>query len=178
MNSQFLVYELTSICIFVKFHIELHCIFCDSLLKCLRKQSTDYGYAENATFGCIFFPSFGTLMTATLEWEGTPAFIIGIARGVSATIGIAATFVYPKLQSRISTIRVGLWSIWSQVCITIISYCHHRIIRLFINHLYVYVYAVELTTTMHCFHLGSQQNHICIHVDGRSGGVSTRVMDV
>lgn len=59
--------------------------------------------------------SFGTLMTATLEWEGTPAFIIGIARGVSATIGIAATLIYPALQSHISTVRTGLWSIWSQV---------------------------------------------------------------
>ncbi|XP_054783353.1 solute carrier family 40 member 2-like isoform X2 [Prosopis cineraria] len=64
----------------------------------------------------LFFTvlSFGTLMTATLEWEGIPAYVIGIARGVSAVIGIAATVVYPVLQSRISTIRTGLWSIWSQ----------------------------------------------------------------
>lgn len=54
-------------------------------------------------------------MTATLEWEGIPAYVIGIARGVSAVIGIAATVVYPVLQSHISTIRTGLWSIWSQV---------------------------------------------------------------
>ncbi|CAJ1969557.1 unnamed protein product [Sphenostylis stenocarpa] len=58
--------------------------------------------------------SFGTLMTATLEWEGIPAYVIGLARGISAVIGIAATIVYPVLQSRISTIRTGLWSIWSQ----------------------------------------------------------------
>ncbi|XP_031103949.1 solute carrier family 40 member 2-like [Ipomoea triloba] len=58
--------------------------------------------------------SFGTLMTATLEWEGIPAYIIGIARGISAAIGIAATFLYPVLQSQISTLRTGLWSIWSQ----------------------------------------------------------------
>ncbi|GMN40476.1 hypothetical protein TIFTF001_009697 [Ficus carica] len=58
--------------------------------------------------------SFGTLMTATLEWEGIPAFVIGIARGISAAIGIAATLVYPILQSRISTLRTGIWSIWSQ----------------------------------------------------------------
>ncbi|XP_038883885.1 solute carrier family 40 member 2-like isoform X2 [Benincasa hispida] len=64
----------------------------------------------------LFFTvlSFGTLMTATLEWEGIPAYIIGIARGISATIGIAATLVYPIVQSRISTLRTGLWSIWSQ----------------------------------------------------------------
>lgn len=64
----------------------------------------------------LFFTvlSFGTLMTATLEWEGIPAYVIGIARGVSATIGIAATFLYPILESHISTLRTGLWSIWSQ----------------------------------------------------------------
>lgn len=58
--------------------------------------------------------SFGTLMTATLEWEGIPAYIIGIARGVSAIIGIAATFLYPVLESQIATLRTGLWSIWLQ----------------------------------------------------------------
>lgn len=54
-------------------------------------------------------------MTATLEWEGIPAYVIGLARGISALIGIAATIVYPLLQSHISSIRTGLWSIWSQV---------------------------------------------------------------
>lgn len=54
-------------------------------------------------------------MTATLEWEGIAAYIIGIARGISATIGIGATFLYPLLESHISTLRTGLWSIWSQV---------------------------------------------------------------
>ncbi|KAE8099092.1 hypothetical protein FH972_017100 [Carpinus fangiana] len=58
--------------------------------------------------------SFGTLMIADLEWEGIPAYVTSIARGISAVIGISATFVYPVLQSRISTIRTGLWSIWSQ----------------------------------------------------------------
>ncbi|KAJ9185438.1 hypothetical protein P3X46_005076 [Hevea brasiliensis] len=58
--------------------------------------------------------SFGTLMTATLEWEGIPAVVIGIARGVSALIGIGATLAYPILQSHIHTLRAGLWSIWSQ----------------------------------------------------------------
>lgn len=58
--------------------------------------------------------SFGSLMTATLEWEGIPTYVIGIARGITATVGIAATFLYPVLQSHISTLRTGLWSIWSQ----------------------------------------------------------------
>ncbi|RVW74809.1 Solute carrier family 40 member 2 [Vitis vinifera] len=74
--------------------------------------------------------SFGTLMTAALEWEGIPAYIIGIGRGISATIGIAATFVYPILQSRISILRTGLWSIWSQwtfllICIASIWIQNH-----------------------------------------------------
>ncbi|KAL2337642.1 hypothetical protein Fmac_012088 [Flemingia macrophylla] len=64
----------------------------------------------------LFFTvlSFGTLMTATLEWEGIPAYVIGIARGASAVIGIAATVVYPAVQPHLSSIRTGLWSIWSQ----------------------------------------------------------------
>lgn len=52
-------------------------------------------------------------MTATLHWEGIPAYVIGIGRGISASFGIAATVVYPMLH--ISTIRTQLWSIWSLV---------------------------------------------------------------
>ncbi|RVW74824.1 Solute carrier family 40 member 1 [Vitis vinifera] len=63
----------------------------------------------------LLVKGFGTLMTVALQWEGIPAYFIGIARGISAAIGIAATFVYPILQSHISTLRTGLWSIWSQV---------------------------------------------------------------
>ncbi|XP_048503933.1 solute carrier family 40 member 2-like [Beta vulgaris subsp. vulgaris] len=58
--------------------------------------------------------SFGSLMTASLEWQGIPAYVIGIARGISAIVGITATFTYPILESRLSTLRTGLWSIWSQ----------------------------------------------------------------
>ncbi|XP_038694832.1 solute carrier family 40 member 2-like isoform X2 [Tripterygium wilfordii] len=58
--------------------------------------------------------SFGILMIAALEWNGIPAYVIGIARGISATIGIGATVAYPVLHSHISTLRTGLWSIWSQ----------------------------------------------------------------
>jgi iron-regulated transporter 1 len=59
-------------------------------------------------------------MTATLEWKGIPAFVIGIARGISAIIGMAATVLYPILQSHASTLRPGLWAIWSQVILC----CH------------------------------------------------------
>ncbi|MFS7976722.1 putative ferroportin-1 [Helianthus anomalus] len=53
-------------------------------------------------------------MTATLEWDGILAYIIGTGRGISAIIGISATFLYPLMETRISTLRTGLWSIWSQ----------------------------------------------------------------
>lgn len=59
-------------------------------------------------------------MTAALQWQGIPAYVIGIARGISAMIGIGATFGYPILESRISTLRTGLWSIWSQVLVLVI----------------------------------------------------------
>ncbi|KAH7667506.1 Ferroportin-1 protein [Dioscorea alata] len=58
--------------------------------------------------------SFGTLMTATLQWKGIPAYIIGLARGFSAIVGISATMIYPIVHSHISTLRTGLWSIWTQ----------------------------------------------------------------
>ncbi|XP_021731205.1 solute carrier family 40 member 1-like isoform X2 [Chenopodium quinoa] len=64
--------------------------------------------------------SFGSLMTAVLEWEGIPAYQIGIARGISAIVGITATFTYPILESKIATLRTGLWSIWSQWSILLI----------------------------------------------------------
>ncbi|KAJ4891918.1 Solute carrier family 40 member 1 [Raphanus sativus] len=51
----------------------------------------------------LFFTvlSFGTLMTATLQWEGIPTYIIGIGRGISATVGLAATVIYPLMKSHI-----------------------------------------------------------------------------
>lgn len=58
--------------------------------------------------------SFGSLMTAALESDGIPAYVISIGRGLSAGIGISATYAYPVLQSHISTIRTGIWSVWSQ----------------------------------------------------------------
>ncbi|KAH9616963.1 hypothetical protein KSS87_001426 [Heliosperma pusillum] len=64
--------------------------------------------------------SFGSLMTATLEWKGIPAYVISIGRGISATIGITATFTYPILESRISPLRTGIWAIWSQWSLLVI----------------------------------------------------------
>ncbi|EEE65881.1 hypothetical protein OsJ_21691 [Oryza sativa Japonica Group] len=47
---------------------------------------------------------------------GDPAYVISLARGVSAAVGIAATWVYPAAHARVSTLRAGLWSIWAQWC--------------------------------------------------------------
>ncbi|VAI24717.1 unnamed protein product [Triticum turgidum subsp. durum] len=55
-------------------------------------------------------------MTATLDWEGIPAYVTSLARGFSAMVGIAATVVYPAAHARLSTLRTGLWSIWTQWC--------------------------------------------------------------
>uniref|UniRef100_A0A0E0E2V1 Solute carrier family 40 member n=1 Tax=Oryza meridionalis TaxID=40149 RepID=A0A0E0E2V1_9ORYZ len=60
--------------------------------------------------------SFGTLMTATLDWKGVPAYVISLARGVSAAVGIAATWAYPAAHARLATLRTGLWSVWAQWC--------------------------------------------------------------
>ncbi|KAF7096750.1 hypothetical protein CFC21_098647 [Triticum aestivum] len=60
--------------------------------------------------------SFGTLMTATLDWKGIPAYVISLARGFSAVVGIAATLLYPVVHSWVSTLRTGLWSVWMQWC--------------------------------------------------------------
>ncbi|XP_020085847.1 solute carrier family 40 member 1-like isoform X1 [Ananas comosus] len=64
--------------------------------------------------------SFGTLMTATLDWKGIPAYVISLARGFSAIVGITATVAYPIVHSRLSTLRTGLWSIWMQWCFLLV----------------------------------------------------------
>ncbi|KAK3130647.1 hypothetical protein QOZ80_6BG0496110 [Eleusine coracana subsp. coracana] len=65
--------------------------------------------------------SFGTLMTATLDWMGIPAYVISLARGFSAVVGIGATLLYPAVHAWVSTLRTGLWSIWMQWCCLVVS---------------------------------------------------------
>ncbi|KAJ4845039.1 hypothetical protein Tsubulata_010828 [Turnera subulata] len=57
---------------------------------------------------------FTVLSYLRMARTGIPTFVIGIARGISAMVGIGATFVYPVVQSRIPTLRTVLWSIWYQ----------------------------------------------------------------
>ena len=44
--------------------------------------------------------SLGLLMTAYLKWHGMDETTLGLARGLGAASGIAATFAFPVLQSR------------------------------------------------------------------------------
>lgn len=59
--------------------------------------------------------SFGSFMTAVLNWRGIPAYALGLARGVAAICGILATVIYPVVHARLNTVRTGIWSIWIQV---------------------------------------------------------------
>jgi iron-regulated transporter 1 len=59
--------------------------------------------------------SFGSFMTAVLNWRGIPPYILGLARGLAAIVGIFATVIYPIIHARIQTVRTGIWSIWIQV---------------------------------------------------------------
>ncbi|XP_058110463.1 solute carrier family 40 member 1-like isoform X2 [Magnolia sinica] len=96
--------------------LKLPCI--DAWLVYLKQEVVLPGVALSLLYFTVL--SFGTLMTAALEWKGIPAYVIGIARGVSAIVGIAATLVYPIVHSRISTLRTGLWSIWTQWCFLLV----------------------------------------------------------
>ncbi|KAL2633833.1 hypothetical protein R1flu_005312 [Riccia fluitans] len=72
--------------------------------------------------------SFGSLMTAVLNWSGVPAYVLGLARGVAAIVGILATVAYPILQPKLQTVRTGLWSIciqWSLLSIAATSTLVH-----------------------------------------------------
>lgn len=65
--------------------------------------------------------SFGSFMTAVLNWRGIPAYALGLARGVAAICGIVATVVYPVVHARLHTVRTGIWSIWIQC--SLLSVC-------------------------------------------------------
>ncbi|KAK1284392.1 Solute carrier family 40 member 1 [Acorus calamus] len=86
--------------------------FIDAWVVYLKQEVVLPGVALALLYFTVL--SFGTLMTAALEWKGIPAYIIGIARGVGAVVGISATLLYPVVHSYILTLRTGLWSIWGQ----------------------------------------------------------------
>ncbi|KNA07822.1 hypothetical protein SOVF_168330 isoform B [Spinacia oleracea] len=105
--------------------LETRSLGCLSILPCIgawKVYLNQEVVLPGLALALLYFTvlSFGSLMTAALEWEGIPAYLIGIARGISAIVGITATFTYPILESKISTLRTGLWSIWSQWSILLI----------------------------------------------------------
>ncbi|KAG0554856.1 hypothetical protein KC19_12G125500 [Ceratodon purpureus] len=65
--------------------------------------------------------SFGSFMTAVLNWRGIPAYALALARGVAALFGILATVIYPVVHARLHTVRTGIWSIWIQC--SLLSLC-------------------------------------------------------
>ncbi|CAK9262180.1 unnamed protein product [Sphagnum jensenii] len=65
--------------------------------------------------------SFGSFMTAVLDWRGVPPYVLGLARAVAALVGILATVVYPSVHARLQTVRTGVWSIWLQC--SLLSIC-------------------------------------------------------
>lgn len=54
-------------------------------------------------------------MTAVLQLKGVPPYVLGLARGVAALVGIAGTVAYPPVHAQLDTVRTGLWAIWIQV---------------------------------------------------------------
>ena len=56
--------------------------------------------------------SFGTLMTAALEWRGIPTYVLGLARAVSVIIGICATLLYPwMLMGGVAAYRLWMFDL-------------------------------------------------------------------
>ena len=61
-------------------------------------------------------------MTAYLVWRGMSMEAIGIWRGVSSAVGLAGTFVYTFLSSRMSLIDSGMSSVTFQFLCLSVSY--------------------------------------------------------
>ena len=59
--------------------------------------------------------SFGTLMTAWVKWSGITEVELSIWRAGGAVSGIAATFVFPWLQTRWGLVKTGAAAIVAQV---------------------------------------------------------------
>lgn len=66
--------------------------------------------------------TFGGIMTAYLVWRGMRTDAIGVWRGVSSAIGLAGTFVYQFMSTRMTLAEVGMWSIVFQFLCLSLSY--------------------------------------------------------
>jgi iron-regulated transporter 1 len=61
-------------------------------------------------------------MTAYLVWRGMRMETIGIWRGVSSAAGLAGTFVYHMMSSRMTLIESGMYSVVFQFLCLSLSY--------------------------------------------------------
>ena len=66
--------------------------------------------------------TFGGLMTAYLVGKGMALNTVGVWRGISSTIGLLGTILYPLSVSRIGLISSGLWGILIQFGFLSISF--------------------------------------------------------
>lgn len=66
--------------------------------------------------------TFGGLMTAYLVGKGMALNTVGVWRGISSTIGLLGTILFPLSVSRIGLISTGLWGILIQLGFLSISF--------------------------------------------------------
>jgi len=65
--------------------------------------------------------SLGLLMTAFLNWKGMSEAELSIYRGLGAVSGVAATFAFPTLQTRVGLDVTGIIGIWFQLCCLLVA---------------------------------------------------------
>lgn len=58
--------------------------------------------------------SFGTLMTAYLNWAGIREVELAVYRGLGALSGIAATLAFPPVVGSLGLVKTGASAIWAQ----------------------------------------------------------------
>ncbi|CAK9864685.1 unnamed protein product [Sphagnum jensenii] len=90
----------------------LHLPFIKGWLTYMHQEAMLAGLALALLYFTVL--SFGSFMTAVLDWRGVPPYVLGLARAVAALVGILATVVYPSVHARLQTVRTGVWSIWLQ----------------------------------------------------------------
>ena len=86
-----------------------------SFLETVKLYCTHRVFLASLSFCMLFMTVMdnGTLVTSYLVWRQVNAGALGLQRGVGAVVGLAGTFVYPKLAERMGYEKVGLWSIWA-----------------------------------------------------------------
>ncbi|KAI8067114.1 Ferroporti-1 [Gongronella butleri] len=63
--------------------------------------------------------SFGGIMVSYLNMIGYSQWSIGLLRAIAGLAGVASTYVFPFLSSKIGVIRTGVWAVWFE-CFTLV----------------------------------------------------------